>query len=782
MKAIIMAGGEGSRLRPLTCDCPKPMMRLINRPVMQYAIELLAQHGISEIAATLGYQPDAITDYFGDGTDFDVHLEYFIEKTPLGTAGGVRQAKTFLDETFIVLSGDGITDLDITAALNFHRQKQAQATIVLRRAVDPSEYGVVSIDHESRIVAFHEKPGRSDVLSDLINTGIYILEPTLLDRIPTDGSYDFGHDLFPRLVDEGVPIFGYETDRYWCDIGDVGAYIAAHMAAMNGGIGLPSLPDHALKIIHSEAFVDPSAHIDAPCLIAPGAHIGSGAHVGAYSVVGENCRIGAHADLKRCILWNGVRVGAYAQLRGCVLAEHSVIEESAQVFEECILGTAATVGERATLLPGVRLWPGKSTADGERVDSNLVWGNRRIESFVGGALPLSSPSQAARAAQACAAALQPREILLGRAASTVADAMWHAAASGIMAQGGQVIDAGECTLAQLRHAQTAMVADCAVWITAEQMIPLGKNGARLSPKLQRLINTMYARQDYSGPFSGITRPILSGVHSEIAYIADTAACFAADAKFAPNLSISAQSPLLLSRAERIFTRAGLNIRTGWEDEMLELAPGEIGIGLDERGERAVLSDENGALSEAEQQLMLAWIALENGERTLTLPVSATRAIESLALEYGAQAEYLCGEEAVWMEVLAEAHPQQFALWFDGIRAALSAISLLTANHLTLKTWRQAMPGVHRRSRRVEIPLSETGRVLNAFAEEENDIELGGGLRFRRENGWGWICPDERRAQFRIVTESVNAEFARELCDFCEKKLAQLAKKSSTSRN
>ena len=310
----------------------------------------------------------------------------------------------------------------------------------------------------------------------------------------------------------------------------------------------------------------------------------------------------------------------------------------------------------------------------------------------------------------------------------------------------------------------------------DRLIPLNANGARISNRQQRAINTMHARHDFAGPFCGITLPVIAAGHTDIAYIADAAACFDADGHRAPNVAIHAQSPHLLSLAERTFTRAGLNVRAGWEDDMMELAPGELGVWLDEHGETAVLSDERGALSEAEQQLMLAWIALELGERELILPMSATRAAAELAGRYGARASYVVGETAMWMDELAGRAPLQFRLWFDGIGSSLRAVSLLTKEGLTLDAWRRNVPHIHRRSRTVDVPVSETGRILHAFAEHEQDVELGGGVRFRRGDGWAWICPDEQRPEFRIVTESANAEFARELCDFCESELKKLTAK------
>ena len=199
MKAVIMAGGEGSRLRPLTCDMPKPMMPVLDRPIMEYALRLLRRHGITRAAVTLGYMPDRVRDYFGDGSRLGVELSYYVEKAPLGTAGGVKAAAGFLDETFIVLSGDGLTDCDLSAALEFHRRKGALMTMVLKRVPVPLEYGVVETDEGGRVRRFVEKPGWGEVFTDTVNTGIYIMEPEALNLIPA-GPCDFGRELLPQAV------------------------------------------------------------------------------------------------------------------------------------------------------------------------------------------------------------------------------------------------------------------------------------------------------------------------------------------------------------------------------------------------------------------------------------------------------------------------------------------------------------------------------------------------------------------------------------------------------
>ena len=881
MKAIIMAGGEGSRLRPLTCDCPKPMMRLMDRPVMQYALELLRAHGIKQIAATLGYLPDAIIDYFGDGSAFDVSLHYYVEEMPLGTAGGVKRAQDFLDETFIVLSGDGITDLNIAAALDFHRRKGSLATLVLRREVNPLEYGVVTTDSDGKIRAFYEKPARCDAVSDTVNTGIYIFEPQALSFIPDDRAYDFGHDLFPALVQAGEPVYGYVTDDYWCDIGDVRAYLSAHRAAMEGQIRLNGLSGCNGAVVLPGARVDPTAILEAPCLIAQGAQVSAGARIGAYSVLGENAFAGKNADLKRSILWTGARAEDGAQLRGAILASGASIAPHAQAYEESVLGTGARMESRSVILPGIKLWPGKTIGAGEKLDANRVWGNRASDGFRNGSIPIPTPDRAARAAQACMAVLNPRDLLLGRDDTPVSSALWHAAAAGAMAQGITVIDAGVCALPQLRFAQSLLRAQAAALIQEGQIVLLNDCSAPLSAKQRRSIDALLARHDYAPPFSAPTQSMQSSMHSESAYIAEAAASFRADPAAAPKILLNVESPFIRMLAEKALTRIGIKYETDAKSEKAdhfrstelenllareafgrkeaftrennaasntqkenaqpklcadlethnEGVPNEnqsksaagykspsptfssndhegdttfggletqpqtpfsdsttvenaeapsssecavpfLRVIIDNRGENASFADASGAFTEAEIHLLRAWIALESGERELLLPVSATRAIDDLARRYNARTTFVSGERAVWLNLLAEQSPLQFALWTDGICFAIRAISALT--DFGIPQWRSAMPRISRTNRRVAIPTERAGSVLRAFAESEPSAEFGGGVRFRHGRDWAWVCPDEFLPEFRVVTESASAESAEELCDFCIDTLNRLA--------
>jgi mannose-1-phosphate guanylyltransferase/phosphomannomutase len=291
MKGIIMAGGEGSRLRPLTCDLPKPMVPVMNKPVMAYSIELLRRHGIREIGVTLQYRPEQIMDYFQDGADYGVNLHYYIEETPLGTAGSVKNSGDFLDQPFVVISGDSLTDINLEEAIAFHKRKGSKATLVLKRVDVPLEYGVVVTDESNAIVRFLEKPNWGEVFSDTVNTGIYILEPEVLDYFEAGKKFDFSQDLFPMLLNDGQPMYGYISNRYWCDIGNSYTYLSAHYDMLSAKVNHTFETNQNHKDVHigKGVKIDSKAVLQGPCYIGDYSRIEKGAIIGPYTVIGKHC-------------------------------------------------------------------------------------------------------------------------------------------------------------------------------------------------------------------------------------------------------------------------------------------------------------------------------------------------------------------------------------------------------------------------------------------------------------------------------------------------------------
>lgn len=766
MKAMIMAGGEGSRLRPLTCACPKPMAPLMDRPVMAYALDLLKRHGICEIGVTLQYLPDAIMDYFGDGSEFGVRLHYFVEKQPLGTAGSVRQAIQFLDETFVVLSGDGLTDCDLGEATSFHRARQAQATMVLKKVETPLEYGVVITGENGKVMRFLEKPGWGQVFSDTVNTGIYILEPEVLNMVPENQAYDFGKQLFPQMVEKNRPIFGYVMSGYWCDIGDTGAYLMAHRDILDGRIqiALPRSSGGVCRMPGSQ--VDRSALIEGPCYIGRGARVGAGAHIGPYSVLGEGAMVGEGAGIKRSVVWPGAQIHPGAQLRGAIVCRGAVVEREASCFEESVLGDGSRLGERSVLMPGVRVWPQKAISDGRRVEQNLVWGGERRRLFERGALMASSLREVSRGVQAAALALGVRELVLARSGDAVALARSQAAGAHLMAHGVQILDIGPASLPQMRHVMLGARAGGGLLVGKDRIYVLNGQGALPSREQQRKMEGMIQRQEFPEGFTGDTPWPVRLTRSDIGYIGELVGMAQTDTLAQRHLPVAVYAPdeVLLGLAERAMLRAGCSVRAEWEEEMMELAPGEIGVWLSDNGEGFRIADEDGMLDESEQQLLIMLCAIRRGASRLILPMGVTSAARELAQRYGVRLEYVESERAEWMKQLCTGEKEQFLLQFDGIYGALRLMELASENGGSLRGLLHGLPELHRKQRTVSVDWRDKGKVLRTLSESYPQAELGDGIRLNTDKGWVWVRPSGERAECSVISESMNAEFAGELCD------------------
>lgn len=380
MKAMVMAGGFGTRLRPLTCNIPKPMVPMINRPMLEHIFELLKKHGFTELVVALYFQPEVIQDYFGDGSKFGLKINYILPEGDLGTAGCVRYARDLLgDETFLVISGDVLTNINLTQAVDYHRAKQSLATIVLGREQNPLAYGVVITKDDGRIARFLEKPTWGEVFSDTINTGIYILEPSILDRIPADGDYDFSKQLFPEILSADLALYGYIAENnYWKDIGNLTEYKQAHYDAIKaaGALGEPGK-----GVWQQGNWIGENCQIDESAILEEGVVIGANCFIGpnvriANSVVGKSCRIGEGTKIIGTVIWDNVSIGKGANLKEVTIGNDCKIGPRSYVGVGAVVADFCTIGEEATVKAEVKVWPYKVIEDGTTLSTSLIWGER----------------------------------------------------------------------------------------------------------------------------------------------------------------------------------------------------------------------------------------------------------------------------------------------------------------------------------------------------------------------------------------------------------------------
>jgi mannose-1-phosphate guanylyltransferase len=350
VKAVILVGGEGVRLRPLTCNTPKAMVPILNRPFLEHLLGYLKRHKVTDAILAMGYLPDPIQRCLGDGTQLGVRLTYLVEESPLGTAGAVKNAEAFLDGPFVVFNGDIITEIDLTTMMKRHQEVKPKVSIALTPVDNPTIYGVVETDDRDMVQRFVEKPSWDKVTTNMINAGIYILEPEVLAHIPVSTPSMFENYLFPRLLEMGEPILGYPSDAYWIDIGTPEKYLKA-----NHDLLLES-SDKVIPLgIGSK--IHYTARIERPVLIAEDCIIADDAKLKGPAVLGPQCEIGKGASVEGAVLWHHSRVGEKAVVRNCIVCSHSNVERDSRVLDNCVLGDGVTVAPGKTLDNATMVWP-----------------------------------------------------------------------------------------------------------------------------------------------------------------------------------------------------------------------------------------------------------------------------------------------------------------------------------------------------------------------------------------------------------------------------------------
>jgi len=355
MKAVILAGGKGTRLRPLTLHTPKPIVPILDRPFLSFQIELLRQSGISEIILSLSYQPRRIEEIFGDGSDLDLKILYTTEPEPLGTAGAVKKAEPFLADRTVVFNGDVLSDIDLSAVLAQHERTKAKATIVLTPVENPSAYGLVEVESDGRVRRFLEKPSYDEITCDTINAGVYILEPELMEYIPKGANYSFERGFFPHLLRESVPFYAYVHRGYWIDIGTPEKYLKVHRDILSGVLPFQGFhPNAGGTYVDPEATVEAGSRLTGPAFIGPGSVVKSRAVVEPYAVVGPNCRIEEGATVSDSVLWANVRVGEEARVEG------SLIGRSAHIGHQAIVGRGVVLGDKSVITDYSRISPSRA--------------------------------------------------------------------------------------------------------------------------------------------------------------------------------------------------------------------------------------------------------------------------------------------------------------------------------------------------------------------------------------------------------------------------------------
>ncbi len=832
-----MAGGEGSRLRPLTSRRPKPLAPVVNKPVMHHIVDLLRRHGVTEIIATLHYMADEIEAYFGDGSDFGVRMNYVIEDTPLGTAGAVKLAQPYLnDDTFLIISGDALTDLDLTTLVRRHKETNSTATITLQRVANPLEFGVVVTDTNGKIERFLEKPSWGEVFSDTINTGIYVLEPSIFDYMDAGKNYDFSKDIFPRILHEGKHIHGHITTDYWTDIGNLEQFAQANLDALAGKVKL-DIAGHELNKgvwVGDGARIHPDATLIAPVVIGQNVTIEAGATVGPSSSIGDASIISVDARVRRSTVFEDCYIGEGATLESATVADRNIIKDRVRIGEASVIGRGCTIGTGAVVGPHLKIWPEKSIASGALVSMSLIYGSKWPGSLFGsdGVSGLANieitPEFAIKLGQAIGSSLRAGQVVVTSRdthnASRIAN---RCIISGLLSVGINVNDLRSSPGPLSRYAARVEGDGGGVHVRVSPRDPnallievYDGSGVNLSTALERKIENVFFREDFRrtamddvGSLSFPARTLESYSNGFVEALAPQALksaglrvvvdyAYGSAASILPGLlgSLGVDMIALNAYPDDAKRRTYVNNRGRHLEQLqhiVQTLQAHLGILIDPDAETISLVDDKGrALNDdGVVALVATLVARWKPNARIAVPITAPQALEVIAQRYGATIVRTRSERRATV-AFAQAERDQLDLAvgadggiafphfhpsFDGIYASAKIMEMIAADKVKLSEVIDALPSWFLERRTIACPWERKGRIMRTLHEEVRGehVDLIDGIRIHREGGWVLVLPDASDPVVKIVAEGGSRDDARRFADEAAERIETLVGMSNS---
>ncbi|MBI2878490.1 MAG: NTP transferase domain-containing protein, partial [Candidatus Rokubacteria bacterium] len=763
MKAVVMAGGFGTRLRPLTAHLPKPMVPMGGKPIMEHAVELLHRHGFDDLLVLLYFLPDAITSYFGDGSRWGVRIRYVTPAADLGTAGAVKFAAEELEEPILVISGDVLTDFDLAAACSNHRAAGAEATMVLTRVENPLAYGIVIAADAGRIVRFLEKPTWGEVFSDTINTGIYVLEPSVLAAVPPGREYDFGRHLFPALLREGRALNGYVAEGYWRDVGDLVEYRLAHLDLLQGRVKVTPA-GRRLEGVDREIWLDEGARVDFTARLTKGVIVGRGAQIEANariarSVIGPGCTVGEEAVLDGCVLWEGVAVGPRAVLKECVVGRQAVIRAHAVIQEGAVISDFCKIGAEAVIKENVKVWPSKEVEDGAILAVSLVWGERWSRQLFGryGVSGLANleitPEFASKLGAAFGAALgSHRTVVTSRDHHRASRMINRALMAGLLSVGVDVQDLGVAPIPLVRYQIPALNLAGGTHVRRSPFDPglldinfFDHRGTDLPPGRETAVERLFFREDFfrapmeetgalafphhgadryrDGLLGFVDRQLIQGARFRLVLDYAFGSASAIFPSVLGELGVDVISlNAYLDEARITKSREELSRSLDQLSNIVRTLSADLGVLLDAGAERVFLVDEKGEILSGDLGLALVTLLVLRTQAgaTCAVPVTASQVVEDLAATYGGTLLRTRASPRALMEQAAQGGAAfvgdergglifpAFQPAFDGMLATVKLLEMMARLETRLHQLARHVPESHLVRDHVPCPIERKG--------------------------------------------------------------------------
>jgi mannose-1-phosphate guanylyltransferase/phosphomannomutase len=813
VKAVVMAGGEGTRLRPLTSNQPKPMVPIVGKPCMEHIVELLKKHGFDDVVVTLAFMPQAIRGYFGAGESYGVSIRYSVEESPMGTAGSVKLAEDALDEPFLVISGDALCDIDLAALVRFHEEKEALVTIGLKSVDNPLEFGIVVTDDNGRIERFLEKPSWGQVFTDTINTGIYVLDPEVLRHVPDDRPFDFSKELFPLLLEMGRPLYGYVADGYWQDIGNLDQFRQANFDALDERVAL----DVAGIKLRGNVWVGEGVEladlesVEGPAFIGNYCRIAPQASVGPYSVLSPSVTLREHARTTRSVVDSSTYLGRSALVEGAIVGKTCDVRPHARLHEGVAVGDSCTIGEQSVVMPGIRIYPFKEVEAGALVDRNLIWESRLASRLFGrdsvsGLVNVDlTPETALRVGIALGTALKRGvRVVTSRDGAPASRLLKRAVVSGITSTGVEVADLHVMPAAVNRHFLKSESLGAGVHVRPSTVDPemmqiqfFEPPGIQATPEFLKEIEKHFQRQEFRRAAHDEVGQIYTPTRAAETYADDLLRTLDVEGIKARGFRIvvdyahSAASivvPVVLGPlgVETIAAHPyggehaaestdGVREALGHAKRLVSAVGADFGVVFDRSGERIYLVDEQAHEVPVEQELLLflSLLASDGKSGTLALPITVTSLAEPLVK--GSKLEVTRTQASLSALTRASADNgvvfagsvgggfvfPEFLPAYDGVASLCNLLQLLAPVDRPLSELVSGLPQSTVVHRQVRCPWARKGAVMRILTErmKGKKVDTLDGIKVFEERGWAQVLPDPDEPLVHVYAEGNTPEEA-----------------------
>jgi mannose-1-phosphate guanylyltransferase/phosphomannomutase len=817
MKAVVLAGGFGTRLRPLTEKLPKPMAYIANRPMMEHVVRLLAKEGIQDLEVLLHFYPEKITSYFGDGSRWGMRIHYIGAEADYGTAGAVRNAAEFLDSTFLVISADIITDFDLSKAIEFHRERNAAATIVLTRVPNPLQYGIVLAEEDGRIVRFLEKPSWGEVFSDTINTGIYIVEPEVLSLIPENKSFDFSKNLFPAMLSRGDRLMGYIAEGYWKDVGNLSEYLNVHLDIL---AGKATIEFDGKKAGDVQVWIGENSRVDYTAglknvVLGKNCQVGPG--VTASSVVlGDDCILEDGAVIQSSVVWPRTRIGKGARVLENIVGSDCEIEDGAFLAERAVVSDHCRIGRDAVVKANVKVWPHKVVEDGAVLSSSLIWGEKWARSLFGayGIYGLAnleiSPEFAAKLGAAYAATFGKKVIISTSRDSHKASRMINRAImTGMLSVGVDVHDYGVTPLPVVRFLSRSHRDERGGVHTRKSPFNpsfvdlkfFDDSGLDISMGLEKNIESLFFREDFVRADIEETGSISFPVGGFDTYVdgflktVDASAIqargfnvvidysYGSSALIFPRIlghlavetvALNAMlDPAKITRTQEEFDK-GLHHLTA----IARSLSADFGVMLDTGGEKLFLVDEKGDILPDWVSLQVVTLLACRQRRSglVGVPVTASRNVEKIAARFGMDVVRTRTLPRSLMETAARPGVvfvgdgsggyvfPRFQPAFDGMFGIVKLMELLAGEDRALSDILREVPPTAFVQKKIPCAWEHKGALMRLLATHAKGkpSQFIDGVKIFHGEDWVLIYPSQDEAYFHLCVEAEDRRAAEDL--------------------